>query len=192
MSYILVTCFERDRENDKYRWMAGLALLCAGSLLAQVSAVVSGTVTDQSGAVVPNATVAATNTETGAVRETDGRRRRPLSVSSLPVGQYEIHAMKTGFPRRSAPASLGGEPERHRGSELQVGRIRASKSPSTGTRRWWASQPPTPPAWSASQIKDLPLNGRSYDELLTLNPGVVNFTWEKTGGIGVSNSTDGQ
>ena len=31
----------------------------------------------------------------------------------------------------------------------------------------------------------------AYDELLTLNPGVVNFTWEKTGGIGVSNSTAG-
>ena len=41
------------------------------------------------------------------------------------------------------------------------------------------------------QVKDLPLNGRSYDLLLTLNPGIVNFTWEKTGGIGVSNSTTG-
>ena len=39
------------------------------------------------------------------------------------------------------------------------------------------------------QVKDLPLNGRSYDLLMLLNPGVVNFTWEKTGGTGISNST---
>ena len=41
------------------------------------------------------------------------------------------------------------------------------------------------------QVKELPLNGRSYDLLLTLNPGIVNFTSQKTGGIGVSNSTTG-
>ena len=41
------------------------------------------------------------------------------------------------------------------------------------------------------EVKELPLNGRSYDLLLMLNPGIVNFTWEKTGGIGVSNSTTG-
>src|SRR5256884_9632038 len=41
------------------------------------------------------------------------------------------------------------------------------------------------------QIRDLPLNGRSYDLLLPLNPGVVNFTWMKTGGTGTSNSTTG-
>ena len=39
------------------------------------------------------------------------------------------------------------------------------------------------------QIKDLPLNGRSYDLLLPLNPGIVNFTSLKTGGTGISNST---
>ena len=40
-------------------------------------------------------------------------------------------------------------------------------------------------------MKDLPLNGRSFDLLIPLNPGVVNFTMEKTGGTGVSNSTNG-
>jgi hypothetical protein len=38
-------------------------------------------------------------------------------------------------------------------------------------------------------VKDLPLNGRSYDLLLPLNPGIVNFTSQKTGGTGISNST---
>jgi hypothetical protein len=38
-------------------------------------------------------------------------------------------------------------------------------------------------------VKDLPLNGRSYDLLLPLNPGIVNFTSQKTGGTGISNSS---
>jgi len=40
-------------------------------------------------------------------------------------------------------------------------------------------------------VKDLPLNGRSYDLLLPLNPGIVNFTSQKTGGTGISNSSTG-
>jgi hypothetical protein len=41
------------------------------------------------------------------------------------------------------------------------------------------------------QIKELPLNGRSYDQLMTLNPGVVNYTSQRAGGIGTSNSVIG-
>ena len=38
------------------------------------------------------------------------------------------------------------------------------------------------------QVKELPLNGRSYDQLLALNPGIVNYTSQRSGGIGTSNS----
>ncbi len=41
------------------------------------------------------------------------------------------------------------------------------------------------------QVKELPLNGRSYDELLTLNPATVNYTNQRSGGIGTSNSSVG-
>jgi hypothetical protein len=41
------------------------------------------------------------------------------------------------------------------------------------------------------QVKELPLNGRSYDQLMTLNPGMVNYTSQRAGGIGTSNSVVG-
>jgi hypothetical protein len=41
------------------------------------------------------------------------------------------------------------------------------------------------------EVKELPLNGRSYDQLLTLNPGIVNYISQRAGGIGTSNSVVG-
>jgi hypothetical protein len=41
------------------------------------------------------------------------------------------------------------------------------------------------------QMKELPLNGRSYDQLLTLNPGILNYTSQRAGAIGTSNSGAG-
>ncbi len=41
------------------------------------------------------------------------------------------------------------------------------------------------------QIKQLPLNGRSYDQLITLNPATVNYTGQRSGSIGTSNSSVG-
>ncbi len=41
------------------------------------------------------------------------------------------------------------------------------------------------------QVKELPLNCRSYDQLMTLNPGTVNYTSQRSGGVGTSNSAVG-
>jgi carboxypeptidase family protein len=162
------------------------------SASAQVSAVLSGTVADQSGAVVASATVTAKNVDTGMARGTTTDPDGHYQFFSLPVGNYEIRAKKAGVNE-----------EARTGVNLVVGQsatvnmdLRVGDSTQQITVNGDALLVDVSTADAANlvgekQIKDLPLNGRSYDELITLNPGIVNFTWEKTGGIGVSNSTVG-
>ena len=172
---------------------SGLFFLAALSpLCAQTSATLSGTVTDSSGAVVSAADVTIKNVDNGAVRNTATDAAGRYQVPSLPVGQYEIRAVKTGFAE-----------EIHAGINLVVGQsATVDLTLSVGQSSQRVTVTGDAPLVNVTtsdisglvggqQIRDLPLNGRSYDELLTLNPGVVNFTWEKFGGVGVSNSTSG-
>jgi len=168
-------------------FLAGVA-----PLAAQVSANLSGTVTDPSGAVVPAANVTARDTDTGATRDAVSDNSGAYRLFSLPPGDYEVSARKAGFTeelRKGVRLVVGqdatvdlnlrvGEPTQQvtvNGDAPVVGLTTADISGVAGQE----------------QVKDLPLNGRSYDELLTLNPGIVNYTAAKTGGIGVSNSTVG-
>jgi hypothetical protein len=167
-------------------------IVFAALVSAQVSAILSGTVTDPSGGAVSAAAVTAKNADTGALRSTTTDAEGHYQFFSLPVGNYEISLKKAGFSEAV-----------HTGVRLVVGQtasidmhLRVGESSQQVTVNGDAPQVGVNTADVAGlvgeqQIRDLPLNGRSYDELLSLNPSVVNFTWVKTGGIGVSNSTVG-
>jgi hypothetical protein len=165
-----------------------LAFLPSAS--AQVSAALSGVVTDPSGAPVAAATIAAKDVDTGAARSAITDPAGRYEIPSLPVGQYEITVTKQGFGqvvRGGIHLAVGQEAIVN--FALQVGEVRQQvtvheEAPIVSTTTTDISG-----LVGERDVKELPLNGRSYDELLTLNPGVVNFTAEKTGGIGVSNST---
>ena len=110
---------------------------------------------------------------------------------ALPVGSYELHASKSGFSEevRTGIHLLVGQ-----GAVVDMGLHVGSQSEQITVA---ADAPPVSLTTldvsgivGEQQVKDLPLNGRSYDLLMELNPGVVNFTFEKTGGTGVSNSTN--
>lgn len=166
--------------------------ILATSGFAQVSAVLSGTVTDQTGALVSGANVTAKDVETEAVRTTVSDALGHYQFFSLSVGQYEIRAAKTGFAEQvRTGVNLAAGQSASVDLSLRVGEAAQQLTVNGDAPVVGVNTNDVAGLVGEQQIKNLPLNGRSYDELLTLNPGVVNFTSMKTGGIGVSNSTVG-
>ncbi len=169
-----------------------LLLLFATYASTQVTAILSGTVSDQSGAVISGATVTAKKVDTAASRITVTDLQGRYQFFALPVGEYEIHAAKTGFTEevRTGVHLVVGQSAAVN-MDLHVGESSQQVTVNGDASLVGVTTSDISGLVGEHQIRNLPLNGRSYDELLTLNPGVVNFTWEKTGGIGVSNSTTG-
>ena len=159
---------------------------------AQVSSGISGVVVDPSGGTVAGAAVTVKNLETGATRTTTTEETGLYQVLSLPVGQYEVRATKQGFAEqiRTGIHLVVGQ-DANVDITLLVGEVSQRVEVNADAPLVSVTTKETSGLVGEEQIKDLPLNGRSYDLLLPLNPGIVNFTWEKTGGIGISNSTTG-
>ncbi|HTU33178.1 MAG TPA: carboxypeptidase-like regulatory domain-containing protein [Candidatus Acidoferrum sp.] len=159
---------------------------------AQTFASLSGTVTDQSGGAVSAADIAVRNTETGAVRTSATDSSGHYQIFALPVGQYEVSAKKTGFEEevRAGVRLVVGQ-DAIADLVLRVGEVTQQVRVDVDVPIVAVTPADVSGLVSEKQIKDLPLNGRSYDLLLPLNPGIVNFTSQKTGGTGISNSTTG-
>src|SRR5581483_1202094 len=183
----------------RWRWIrtaisaAALIVLASIPCCGQVvGAAIDGTVTDAIGAGIADVSVVIRNLETGTERKlvTDAGGR--YSAPSISVGKYRVTASKDGFQTQVKT-----------GIELVVGqRSTVDLSLPVGELRQVVTieERPAPVAVSTQstsglvserQVKDLPLNGRSYDELMTMNPAVVNYTNGRSGGVGTSNSALG-
>ncbi len=175
-------------------WLAVLFGPCLFSLpvVAQVSATLSGRITDQSGAVVEGATVTAKDTDTDISRTSITDAAGRYELPALPVGRYEVAVQKNGFAEalRSGIVLVVGQ-DATADLTLKVGDVNEQVRVVADASMVNSTTQDITGLVGEKEVKQLPLNGRSYDLLLTINPGVVNFTWEKTGGIGVSNSSTG-
>ena len=160
--------------------------------MGQVSASIQGSVSDASGAAVKGAAIQAKDLETGGIRSTVTDDSGRYLLLALPVGEYEVRASKSGFQdavQTGIHLVLGQEARVD--LRLQVGAVKAEVSVTSDAPIVSTTTQDISGLVGEKAIKELPLNGRSYDLLLPLNPGIVNFTSQKTGGTGVSNSTTG-
>src|SRR5579863_1958138 len=167
-----------------------LLFTAMADLRAQVTASITGVISDPSGARVPSAAIAVRNAETGVIRTTISDDAGRYQMLALPVGEYEIHVSKAGFQEQlRSGIHLAVGQEAGVDFALQVGEVKAQVTVKEDAPIVNTTTRDISGLVGERQVKELPLNGRSYDLLLQLNPGIVNFTSQKTGGTGISNST---
>ena len=151
-----------------------LFCVCAAPLHAQSTGTISGTITDQSGAIVPRASVQVKSTNTGAIRTLNADEQGRYSAREIPIGSYEVSVSKAGFTTSVRPnivLSIGAQPI----VDFQLGLGQQSQ---TVTVQDQVSQVETTSTAvgvlvETKQIQDLPLNGRNFTQLIALNPGVT-------------------
>jgi hypothetical protein len=159
---------------------------------AQSAGSIWGAVNDSSGAAIPGATVSIKNTETGETRSVVTDQTGKFDASALPVGRYEITATKTGFQSDATTGVTLVVGQREEVTlTLHVGDVRQTVEVHGEPEAVAVTTQNVSGLVGERQVKDLPLNGRSYDQLLTLNPGVVNYTSQRAGSVGTSNSVVG-
>src|ERR1700751_2205785 len=138
------------------------------------AASITGTVKDTSGAAVPGATVTVPHLETGLTRTVQVDATGNFRIAPLPVGEYELTAEKMGFQREVRRGiNLLVAQEAVVNLTLQVGSIVQQVTVTEAAPLVNATTTSTSGVISEQQIKELPLNGRSFDQLLTLNTGTV-------------------
>jgi Carboxypeptidase regulatory-like domain/TonB dependent receptor len=162
-------------------------LLCAGLVLAflisgerafaQSVGAILGTVTDNTGGVIPNAKVTATRTDTGTSQSTVTGAAGTFIIPNLPVGLYTITAESNGFKRGTAEAiKLDVSQQRTVDFKLTLAGTESTVEVTAAPPLLNTTDATLAGLVSQEQVETLPLNGRSIQNLVMLQPGMAQDT----------------
>ncbi len=158
-------------------FLAGLILASLNVMAQQITANIRGTVVDPSGATVENAAVTARQFETGLVRSTTTDHAGMYILLELPVGHYELIAEAKGFQKYVQEGiTLSVNETATIPVRLVVGAESQRVEVSADAQLIQDTVTSLGKVVQEREILDLPLNGRDFSQLGTLQPGVVPLT----------------
>jgi hypothetical protein len=153
------------------------AICLAASLKADVTGTIIGAVRDSSNAAVVGAQVTATNTATNFTREARSDASGEFRLLALPPGPYRVTATATGFDQFVATGiELKVNDQLRVDVSLKVGTVKELVTVEANSVQVETESTQLGQVISTKQILTLPLNGRSYIDLLGLQAGVAPAT----------------
>ena len=153
--------------------VAVIAFTCSRLPAQVVSAELTGTVSDSSGAVVPNAKIAAANTGTNEAHITVSSSNGDYVLSNLPPGDYTVTVDAPGFRQLvQSGVSLQINQQAKVNLTLQVGQASETVQVTGHPPLLEAESSSLGTVVSQKLVNQLPLNGRNFVQLATLTPGV--------------------
>src|SRR5271156_1047471 len=156
------------------RMVCAAALLSAACVWASVGGSIAGTVKDPSGRVVPNAEVIVRETTKGLSYQTHSDSKGHYTFPVLPVGHYELTVQSSGFSGyQRTGVVLDTSAALTLDASLQVGGVAQTVSVVDNTLHVDTTSTQLGQVITARQMTSVPLDGRSYTDLLSLQPGVA-------------------
>ena len=150
-----------------------LSLGPLGRINAQVvGATLSGTITDPSGAVIPSAQVAIRNTATGVVRTVTSNADGVYVAPNLDPGDYDVTATAPGFNAENTKLTLTVGSNQALNLTMKVGQATQTVQVTGAAPAVNLVNAEIAGVKNEAQVKELPLNGRSWTDLATLQAGV--------------------
>jgi hypothetical protein len=169
------------REITKMSRLRGVLLLCLLTTLVLTSisfaqkttGTIRGTVTDPSDAVLSGATVTVTNTSTGLTRTVTTNASGEYVVADLPPGNYNISFAAAGFKEfTSQNVALNVASTYLQNAKLVVGSASDQVNVEANAIQVDTTSGEVSEVVTGQQVRELPLNGRSFVQLTQLQPGV--------------------
>jgi hypothetical protein len=150
------------------------AFLVVIPAFCQNTADIVGTVTDQAGSVVGDATITVENADTRDRRTVQSSSSGEFAITLLPSGHYSVKVEAKGFKVTNIPnLTLVAGDHARADAALQVGEVTQTVEVTATTPALQTDSATVRDTVSAQSVQDLPLNGRNFVQLVTTAPGAA-------------------